>query len=86
MLAKVTRDRVMADLHETMPQYAFDVHKGYCTPVHNRALAEHGPSAEHRWSFVNVATAGRKHGLRAPHRVALSVAAAAVVQNGTSPA
>jgi ribonuclease HII len=85
VLAKVTRDRMMEELHERMPQYLFDVHKGYCTPVHSRALSEHGPSAEHRWSFVNVASAGRAHGLRAPHRVALSVAAAAVVQNGTSP-
>ncbi|MGQ0841686.1 ribonuclease HII [Actinokineospora sp.] len=85
VLAKVTRDRIMAELHETLPQYRFDVHKGYCTGLHTRTLREHGPSREHRWSFVNVATAGRAHGLRSPHRVALSVAAAAVVQNGEPP-
>jgi len=33
------------------------VHKGYCTPVHDAALTEHGPSAVHRYSFVNVRTA-----------------------------
>ncbi|CRK58622.1 Ribonuclease HII [Alloactinosynnema sp. L-07] len=82
VLAKVTRDRMMEDLHESMPHYRFDVHKGYCTGLHSQALEEYGPSHEHRWSFANVAAAGLAHGLRAPHRVALSVAAAAVVQNG----
>ncbi|SDC65493.1 ribonuclease HII [Actinokineospora iranica] len=85
VLAKVTRDRIMAELHETLPVYRFDVHKGYCTGLHSRALREHGPSHEHRWSYVNVAAAGVAHGLRAPHRVALSVAASAVVQNGEPP-
>lgn len=82
VLAKVTRDRIMADLHQDLPQYGFDEHKGYCTGAHSEALTAHGPSAAHRWSYVNVATAGMTHGMRAPHPVALSVAAAAVVQNG----
>ena len=55
MLAKVTRDRIMVELHAELPQYGFAEHKGYCTPVHDAALAEHGPSPEHRYSFVNVA-------------------------------
>ncbi|WP_414638017.1 ribonuclease HII [Actinophytocola sp.] len=84
VLAKVTRDRIMAGLHEDLPMYGFDEHKGYCTGAHSATLAEHGPSAVHRWSYVNVAAAGLAHGLRAPHPVALSVAAAAVVQNGGS--
>lgn len=84
VLAKVTRDRIMAELHEDLPMYGFDEHKGYCTGVHGAALAEYGPSDAHRWSFVNVAAAGLAHGLRARHPVALSVAAAAVVQNGGS--
>ena len=50
-----------------------------------RALAEHGPSAQHRWSYANVAAAARRHGLEPPHRVARGVVAAAVVQNGTTP-
>jgi ribonuclease HII len=84
VLAKVTRDRIMAGLHEELPVYGFDEHKGYCTGSHREALAEHGPSDVHRWSYVNVAAAALAHGLRAPHPVALSVAAAAVVQNGGS--
>lgn len=82
ILAKVTRDRIMADLHDEYPVYGFDEHKGYCTGAHGEALTLHGPSPVHRWSYVNVAAAGMTHGMRPPHRVALSVAAAAVVQNG----
>ena len=55
VLAKVTRDRIMADLHERFPHYDFATHKGYVTSAHNEALAEHGPCAEHRFSYVNVA-------------------------------
>jgi len=84
VLAKVTRDRIMARLHDEFPMYGFDEHKGYCTGPHGEALAEHGPSTVHRWSFVNVAAAGLAHGVRAPRSVSLSVAAAAVVQNGGS--
>ena len=54
MLAKVTRDRIMVELHAELPQYGFAEHKGYCTPVHDAALTEHGPSPVHRYSFVNV--------------------------------
>jgi ribonuclease HII len=82
ILAKVTRDRIMAALHEELPMYGFDEHKGYCTGAHSAALAVHGPSNAHRWSYVNVAAAGMAHGMRPPHQVSLSVAAAAVVQNG----
>jgi ribonuclease HII len=55
ILAKVSRDRMMRDLHERYPQYGFDRHKGYSTDEHVRALDEHGPCPEHRRSFVNVA-------------------------------
>jgi len=57
VLAKVTRDRIMVDLHAELPQYGFDAHKGYCTPVHEAALVAHGPSPVHRYSFVNVRAA-----------------------------
>ncbi|MFC4906273.1 ribonuclease HII [Actinomadura gamaensis] len=62
IVAKVTRDRIMIELHERYPQYGFDVHKGYGTKAHTAALAEHGPCAEHRLSFVNVGRAVRKNG------------------------
>jgi ribonuclease HII len=57
VVAKVSRDRMMRDLHERYPQYGFDRHKGYVTDEHVRALAEHGPSPVHRYSFVNVGRA-----------------------------
>ncbi len=55
VLAKVTRDRIMDQLHERYPSYDFAGHKGYVTPTHNDALREHGPCAEHRFSYINVA-------------------------------
>ncbi|RAY12557.1 ribonuclease HII [Actinomadura craniellae] len=55
VVAKVTRDRLMGELHERFPEYGFDVHKGYGTREHTAALAAHGPCAEHRFSFVNIA-------------------------------
>ncbi|MCP2260803.1 RNase HII [Streptoalloteichus tenebrarius] len=81
VLAKVTRDRIMAKTHADHPVYGFDVHKGYCTSEHTAALEEYGPCAEHRWSYVNVATAGVRHGMRPPHRVARGGLVASVVNN-----
>jgi ribonuclease HII len=57
VLAKVTRDRIMLDLHERWPEYDFAGHKGYITDVHSAALDRHGPCPEHRMRFVNVARA-----------------------------
>jgi ribonuclease HII len=57
IVAKVTRDRIMVELHETYPDYGFSVHKGYVTRAHTAALREHGPCPEHRRSFINVARA-----------------------------
>jgi ribonuclease HII len=54
VVAKVTRDRIMVDLHERYPKYDFATHKGYATPEHSAALGEHGPCPEHRYSYVNV--------------------------------
>ena len=82
VLAKVTRDRIMVDLHERLPEYGFDVHKGYCTSEHTKALDEFGPTIEHRWSFANVTAAAAKHGLPTPRRVVRSASAVGVVQNG----
>ena len=52
VLAKVTRDDVMAELAEQYPQYGFEIHKGYGTKAHYAALAEHGPSNVHRRTFL----------------------------------
>jgi ribonuclease HII len=64
VLAKVTRDRMMLDLHERWPEYDFAGHKGYITDVHTAALERHGPCPEHRMRFVNVARAREAHAAR----------------------
>jgi ribonuclease HII len=54
VLAKVTRDRIMCEMHEHWPAYDFRTHKGYITDGHAAALLEHGPSPVHRRRFINV--------------------------------
>jgi ribonuclease HII len=51
IVAKVTRDRVMARLDERHPGYGFEGHKGYGTKEHKVAVAKLGPSPVHRLSF-----------------------------------
>jgi ribonuclease HII len=51
ILAKVTRDRLMADLHARDPRYGFDQHKGYATRAHLDAVGRFGYSAVHRRTF-----------------------------------
>jgi ribonuclease HII len=54
ILAKVTRDRMMLELHDQHPEYDFAAHKGYGTPTHLAALRTHGPCTHHRHSFAPV--------------------------------
>lgn len=54
VLAKVTRDRWMAEAHKQFPQYNFAGNKGYGTPDHIEALRRHGPSPLHRKSFAPI--------------------------------
>jgi ribonuclease HII len=51
IIAKVARDRMMAELGSHTPAYGFEQHKGYGTPVHAHALRTYGPSEQHRRSF-----------------------------------
>ena len=51
IVAKVTRDRLMQDLHGCDPRYGFDRHKGYATRDHLEAVARYGYSEVHRRSF-----------------------------------
>ena len=51
IVAKVARDRLMAELDRHHPGYGFAQHKGYGTLAHYRALRARGPSPEHRRSF-----------------------------------
>lgn len=59
VIAKVTRDRMMGGWHEALPDYAFDIHKGYCTPLHQANLDRLGPCDIHRMRFENVRRATR---------------------------
>jgi len=52
IVAKVTRDRLMAGLDARHPDYGFARHKGYGTLQHRAALREHGPCELHRASFL----------------------------------
>lgn len=54
VLAKVSRDRAMVELHEQFPEYGFDRHKGYPSPQHRAALLAHGPCPHHRRSYAPV--------------------------------
>lgn len=54
ILAKVSRDREMAELDRRYPGYGIAGHKGYPTPAHLKALARLGPTPIHRRSFAPV--------------------------------
>ncbi len=76
VLAKVYRDRLMAALGEEHPEYGFADNAGYPSPVHRRALAEHGPTPHHRlsWSYLDALPRWRhlrKHRGAGPDQLAL---------------
>jgi len=54
IIAKVTRDAMMKDLHDTYPLYNFIQHKGYPTKAHKQAILDHGPCPVHRKTFKGV--------------------------------
>jgi ribonuclease HII len=54
IVAKVTRDAIMADYARDYPGYGWERNKGYPTPDHKRALVELGPTPLHRRSFAPV--------------------------------
>jgi ribonuclease HII len=69
IVAKVTRDRLMTELHAAHPQYGFDRHMGYPTREHVAALHKYGPTDRHRRSFNPLRTwiaEGRVAGETAP--------------------
>lgn len=53
VLAKVTRDRLCAELDREYPMYGFAKHKGYPTKAHKLAVYEYGPCPQHRRSFLS---------------------------------
>lgn len=54
IIAKVTRDRIMTDLHQKYPHYNFIKNKGYPTKEHRQAVKDHGITPHHRLSFKGV--------------------------------
>ncbi|MGA7689510.1 MAG: ribonuclease HII [Jiangellales bacterium] len=60
VVAKVTRDAMLADLDEQYPGYGFAEHKGYSTPEHQQALSHLGPCQQHRYSYANVSRVALK--------------------------
>ena len=56
IIAKVTRDRLMCELHERYPAYGFAQHKGYGTRAHYNALRTYGLTPIHRKTFVHLET------------------------------
>ena len=52
IVAKVTRDRIMAETAAQFPQYNFEKHKGYGTKLHVEKILEYGPCKEHRETFL----------------------------------
>ena len=60
VVAKVTRDRLMAEAHVRFPEYGFGKHKGYGTEEHLRQLQRLGPCELHRRSFRPVREGARR--------------------------
>jgi ribonuclease HII len=60
IIAKVTRDRMMAEYDAQYPEFGFARHKGYCTADHFAALARLGPTPIHRRSFAPVWEAAQR--------------------------
>lgn len=54
IIAKVTRDQLMAEAHCRYPQYGFQRHQGYPTREHREAIRMHGPCPLHRRTFRGV--------------------------------
>lgn len=54
VIAKVTRDKMMYELHKLHPEYHFDKHKGYPTKLHLECLEKYGPLENYRFTYKPV--------------------------------
>ncbi|MBH0204249.1 MAG: ribonuclease HII [Nitrospira sp.] len=79
IIAKVTRDRLMAAYHEQFPQYNFLSHKGYGTAEHLQMLAQFGPCSIHRRTFAPV-----REGILSAPAIEFSLAGPAISPNRAS--
>ena len=59
ILAKVSRDEYMLDLHQRFPAYGFASHKGYPTKVHRLAIQKYGSCVFHRKTFRLLSESGK---------------------------
>jgi ribonuclease HII len=73
ILAKVTRDRLMVELHEKYPIYNFQQHKGYPTAAHRAILLQHGPCEIHRRTYAPVKVAIEKFEKKIPNLIVTTV-------------
>lgn len=64
IVAKVTRDKLMQELHKKHPEYGWKTNVGYGTSYHVRAIREHGTVHYHRSVFVTTALGGVNQGAR----------------------
>jgi ribonuclease HII len=60
IIAKVTRDNIMQQMHKKYPNYQFDKHKGYGTALHIQQLKNFGPCKIHRMTFYPVSALQKK--------------------------
>jgi ribonuclease HII len=60
IVAKVCRDDLMIYMAHDYPQYGFEMHKGYGTKAHHTALAQYGPTIEHRYTYRPVREAVKR--------------------------
>ena len=76
IIAKVTRDRIMNELHLKHPVYKLSQHKGYPTFEHRKILYEVGPCDIYRFTFGPVRDAAARHNVSppAPHSSATAAA------------
>ena len=54
IVAKVSRDKKMYTLSKEYPQYGFEIHKGYATKAHVKAIKQYGPCQIHRRTFSKI--------------------------------
>lgn len=64
IIAKVTRDRLMQDLHHTYPQYGWNKNAGYGTKEHILAIQEYGITPEHRKSYAPIRAYMEQHPIK----------------------
>jgi ribonuclease HII len=73
VVAKVTRDRLMATAALAYPVYGFGAHKGYGTEAHQHALARHGPCLLHRRTFAPILALGASEAPQLEHDASMSM-------------